>query len=329
MHDGSQQEDASSAGAAEEYTDGVVIRSTGSWYDVMVNDEVIPSKVRGRFRLAEDDVTNPVAVGDRVRVRLSPDNTGMITEIHQRKNKLSRRAAGRRVGREHVIVTNIDCVWTIQSVRLPKPNPGFIDRILVVAEAHEIGAGIIINKTDLIRDAEGGPIEELRELYAGLGYQVVMTSAETGDGLDELRAALTGRTSVLTGPSGVGKSSILNSIEPELGLRTAEVSEKTRKGRHTTTTVSLFPLSKGGYIADTPGIREFGLLDIEPWELSHFFVEFRPHIEECRFPTCTHDHEPGCGVKKAVEDGEISEQRYRSYLNILDSIHLGEKDVGR
>lgn len=329
MDDESQKNDASTVRSTNEYADGVVIRSTGSWYDVMVGDDLIPSKIRGRFRLSEDDVTNPVSVGDRVRVLLNPDETGMITEIYERKNKLSRRAAGRRVGREHIIVTNIDRVWTIQSVRLPNPNPGFIDRVLAVTEAHEIDAGIVLNKIDLLEREDIEEIEELRNLYAGLGYPVLMTSAETGEGLDDLGSALTGRTSVLTGPSGVGKSSILNAIEPDLALRTAEVSSKTRKGRHTTTSVSLFPLSTGGYIVDTPGIREFGLLDIEPWELSHFFVEFGPFIERCRFPTCTHDHEPDCGVKQALEDGEISEQRYRSYLNILDSINLGEKDVGR
>lgn len=329
MPDELRQNDPPSGRPAEEYADGVVIRSTGSWYDVMVGDDLVPAKLRGRFRLSEEDVTNPVSVGDRVRLLLNPDNTGMITEIYERKNKLSRRAAGRRVGREHIIVTNIDRVWMIQSVKLPNPNPGFIDRVLAVAEAHEIDAGIVLNKIDLLEEDDLEDIEELRDLYAGLGYPVMMTSAENGEGLDELRAELTDRTSVLTGPSGVGKSSILNAIEPGLELRTAEVSAKTRKGRHTTTSVSLFPLSRGGYIVDTPGIREFGLLDIEPWELSHFFVEFRPFIEQCRFPTCTHDHEPGCGVKQAVEDGEISEQRYGSYLNILDSINLGEKDVGR
>ena len=329
MPDDVRQNDTPHASSEQEYGEGVVIRSTGSWYDVMVGGEIVPSKIRGKFRLAEDDVTNPIAVGDRVRLRLGADGTGLITEIFERKNKLSRRAAGRRVGREHVIVTNIDRVWTIQSVRLPKPNPGFIDRVLAMAEAHEIDAGLVINKIDLLHRKEEEHIEEIRALYAGLGYPVLMMSAETGEGTEEFREALTGKTSVLTGPSGVGKSSILNVIEPDLGLQTAEVSEKTRKGRHTTTFVSLFPLSGGGFIVDTPGIREFGLVDIEPWELSHFFVEFAPHIEECRFPTCTHDHEPGCGVKEAVESGEISEQRYRSYLNILDSLNLGDRDVGR
>lgn len=320
-------DESTPAGMTEDHVDGVVIRSTGSWYDVMVEDRVIPSKVRGRFRLAEDDVTNPVAVGDRVCLRVGTDKTGFITEIHERKNKLSRRAAGRRAGREHVIVTNIDRVWTIQSIRLPKPNAGFIDRVLVVAKAHDIEAGLIINKMDLATDRR--LVDELYQLYDGLGYPVLLTSAETSEGLDAFRDALANQTSVLTGPSGVGKSSILNSIEPGVELRTSEVSEKTRKGRHTTTYVSLHPLSGGGYIVDTPGIREFGLLDIEPWELSHYFVEMKVHLEKCRFPTCTHDHEPECAVKAAVDAGDIATSRYRSYLNMLGSIQQGDKDVGR
>ncbi len=313
----------------EEHVYGVVMRSTGSWYDVRVGEEVIPSKVRGKFRLQEDDVTNPVAVGDRVTIRLNPDDTGMITEIHERTNQLSRRAAGRRVGREHVIVSNIDFVWIIESIRMPKPNPGFIDRVLVTTEAHDIRAGIVFNKMDLARKRDLARLENLMAVYEPLGYPVLTTSAELGEGVDELRRQLEGRSSVLTGASGVGKSSLLNRIEPELDIKTADVSEKTSKGRHTTTYAALFPLSGGGYLVDTPGIREFGVLNVEPWELSHYFVEFAPHLEWCRFPTCTHDHEPGCGVKAAVENGEISELRYRSYLNILASIQRGDQDVGR
>lgn len=322
-------DDLSSAGAPRSHAEGVVIRSTGLWHDVMVEGEIIPATIRGRFRLAEDDVTNPVSVGDRVLLRLGADGTGLITEIRERKNKLSRRAAGRRVGREHIIATNIDRVWNIQSVRLPKPNTGFIDRVFAVAEAHDIASGLVINKVDLISEKNRRQIAELVGLYERLGFPVLLTSAKTGHGLERYREVLSDRTSVLTGPSGVGKSSILNAIEPGLELKTSEVSEKTRKGRHTTTYVSLYPLSGGGFIVDTPGIREFGILDIEPWELGHYFVEFREHLESCRFPTCTHDHEPECGVKEAVESGAIAESRYRSYLGILDSIKLGERDVGR
>ncbi len=311
------------------FLDGVVIRSTGSWYDVQVDDQVVPSKVRGKFRLEEQEATNPVAVGDRVTLRLNPDETGLITTIHERKNRLSRRAAGRRIGREQVIVANIDMVWIIQAVRLPRPNPGFIDRVLVTTEAHEIEAGLVINKIDLIRKKDRAYLDFLHTLYTDLGYQVLLTSAKTGEGVEVFREALTGQTSVVTGPSGVGKSTLLNVVEPGLDLRTGEVSEKTRKGRHTTAHAALFPLSDGGFVIDTPGIREFGVLYLEPWELSHHFPEFFPHLERCRFPTCTHDHEPGCAVIEAVLDDVITEERYYSYLNILHSIRLGEKDVGR
>ncbi len=314
---------------ADPFLDGVVIRSTGSWYDVQVNDQVVPSKMRGKFRLEEQEATNPLAVGDRVTIRLNPDETGLITTIHERKNRLSRRAAGRRVGREQVIVANIDMVWIIQAVRLPRPNPGFIDRVLVTTEAHEIEAGLVINKIDLIRKKDRAHLDFLHTLYTDLGYQVLLTSAKTGEGVEVFREALTGQTSVVTGPSGVGKSTLLNVVEPGLDLRTGEVSEKTRKGRHTTAHAALFPLSDGGFVVDTPGIREFGVLYLEPWELSHYFPEFLPHLEHCRFPTCTHDHEPGCAVIEAVLDDAITEERYYSYLNILHSIRLGEKDVGR
>jgi ribosome biogenesis GTPase len=311
------------------HREGLVIRSTGSWYDVQVDDQVIPSKVRGKFRLEEQDLTNPVAVGDFVTIRLNKDETGMITEIHPRRNAFTRRAAGRRVGRAHIIAANVDDIWIIQSIRLPRPNPGFIDRVLVMAEAHEIPAGIVFNKLDLLRPKDEDDYCALRDLYAGLGYDVLETSATTGAGVKAFRRALSEHTSVIAGPSGVGKSTLLNAVEPSLDLRTGQVSEKTRKGKHTTTYAALYPLSIGGYVVDTPGIREFGVLDLEDWELAHFFVEFRPYLEQCKFPTCTHDHEPGCAVKEAVDEGEITEQRYRSYLNILDSIHLGKHDVGR
>ena len=313
----------------DEYLRGTVVLSTGSWYHVQVTDRVVSSKVRGKFRLEEQDQKNPVAVGDEVTIRLNPDDTGLITEIHPRRSQLSRRAAGRRVGLEQTIVANIDAVWIVQSVRLPKPNPGFIDRVLVMTEAHELPAGIVFNKIDLIRKKDRANLDFLTDLYSSLGYDVLLTSAETGEGVDVFRKKLVDKTSVVTGPSGVGKSTLLNAIEPDLGLRTGEVSEKTRKGKHTTTNAALFALSEGGFVVDTPGIREYGVINLEPWELSHYFPEFRPYLEHCRFPTCTHDHEPDCAVKEAFLEDEITEERYYSYLNILHSIHLGERDVGR
>ncbi len=309
--------------------EGTVIRATGSWFDVQADGRIIPSRLRGKFRLTGDKTTSPVVVGDRVRLRLNPDGTGLIVDVYPRRNELSRRAAGRHPGLRHVIAANIDFVWIVQAVHLPEPNPGFIDRVLVAAERYQIPAGLIVNKLDLLTDADQPALKELTQRYAVLGYPVLHTSAVTGEGLDALRQALHDRVSVVTGPSGVGKSTLLNALEPNLNLRTAPVSEKTGKGRHTTTYVALYPLSFGGFVVDTPGLREFGVTDLEPVELSHYFVEFRPYISNCHFPDCTHTHEPDCAVRAAVEAGHIDKARYLSYLNILSSLQLGEKDVGR
>lgn len=313
-----------SSGDAPAHVEGLVVRSMGQWLDVQVGDRVVPSRIRGKFRLEEQDVTNPVAVGDHVTLRLNEDDdTGLITDIHERRNKLSRRAAGHRAEREHVIVANIDRAWGVQAVRLPNINPGFIDRFLVMAEIYEIPAGLVFNKVDLMRTTDRDHIESLRALYAELGYPVHMTSATEGTGLEGFREALADKINVVTGPSGVGKSTLLNAVEPGLEISTGAVSEKTSKGTHTTTHAALHALSGGGYVVDTPGIREFGILDLRPDELAFFFVEFLPYLNECRFDDCTHDHEPGCAIKDAVEAGEISERRYESYLNILDSLRSG------
>ena len=312
--------------------EGIVTRSTGSWYDVQVGDETIPSRVRGKFRLQqeENDVTNPVAVGDRVTLRVSEDDqTGFIVDIHERENKLSRRAAGRRAGQEHVIVSNIDAAWAVQAVRMPKLNPGFIDRFLVATELFEVPAGIIMNKVDLLTDDEAEEVRELEQMYEDLGYPVLRTSATEGDGLQALKDELADRVNVIAGPSGAGKSSLLNAIEPGLDVETGEVSDKTQKGRHTTTFAELHPLSFGGYVVDTPGIREFGMLEIHPADLAHFFVEFIDYLDDCKFQDCTHDHEPGCAVKEAVDEGEIHWRRYESYLNILYSLQEGGEGMGR
>ena len=305
---------------------GLVVRSTGSWYEVHTGDgdEPVRARVRGKFRLEALDIdeTNPVSVGDRVAVRMEDDGTGLITEIEPRENQLSRKASGKRgVVREHVIVTNLDRAWCVQATFGPKVNPGFVDRFLVAAETRHIPAGLVINKADLL---EGEPraqeaIAFWQELYEGLGYPVMLTSAETGMGVDAFRAALADRVSVVAGPSGVGKSSLLNAVEPGLGLRTSEIGEKSQKGRHTTTFATLIEAG-GGWVADTPGIREFGLWDLSPQELGGYFVEFRPFLSDCRFPDCTHNHEPGCAVQAAVDDGTITPERYGSYLAMLETV---------
>ena len=306
--------------------DGIVTRSTGSWYDVRVGDRTIPSRLRGKFRLAEQDVTNPVAVGDRVTIRLTDeDDTGLILDIHERHNKLSRRAAGHRTGQEHVMVANVDRAWVVQSVRLPPLNPAFVDRLLVAAAVNEIPVGLIINKVDLMTAEDRPSVLDFHGRYADLGYPVLATSATEGQGLDRLRSALQGQTNVVTGPSGTGKSSLLNALEPGLDVETGEVSTSTRKGTHTTTHAELHSLPFGGYLVDTPGIREFGVREVHPKDLAHFFPDLAPYVNRCRFPDCTHDHEPGCAVKAALERDAIHSARYDSYLRILHSLQEEEK----
>lgn len=308
---------------------GTVWKSTGSWYEVETEEGVVPCKVRGRFRLTHQSETSPIAVGDRVTIQTVGDGTGLITEIHERRNKLVRRAAGRRVGLEHVIVANVDFAWIVQSVLLPKLNPGFVDRFLVMAEVYDIPAGLIVNKTDLVTDRISGAIEFWCSVYESVGYPVVRTSTVSGAGISGLRDAMRGQVTVLAGPSGVGKSSILNEVEPSLDLRVGDVSDKTQKGTHVTTNAAFYRLADGGIVVDTPGLREFGVLDLDPRHLSHYFVEFVPYLHDCKFPNCTHDHEPDCAVVDAVDRGEVSQERWASYLNILESLRLGSKDVGR
>lgn len=301
--------------------EGVVTSSTGSWYDVRVNNRTIPSRLRGKFRLKRGDATNPIAVGDRVSVRVNEeDQTGLITDIHERTNKLSRRAAGPRAGQEHVLVANIDRVWSVQAVRLPRLSPRFVDRLLVAAAVHDIPAGIVINKIDLLTEEDKPAVMDFHLRYADMGYPVLVTSATEGDGLDQLQEAFSDRVNAITGPSGTGKSTLLNALEPGLEIRTAQVSTKTRKGTHTTTHAELHALSNGGYVVDTPGIREFGVRDVHPNDLGHFFPDLDPYVNECQFPDCTHDHEPGCAVKSAVDRDDIHLERYRSYLKILESL---------
>lgn len=303
------------------HREGVVTRSTGSWYDVQVGDRTIPSRARGKFRLTKQDVTNPVAVGDRVTIRLSEeDETGLIMNIHERRNKLSRRAAGHRTGEEHIMVANVDRAWIVQAVRLPSLNPAFVDRVLVASAVHDIPAGIIINKMDLMTDELRSEVMDFHLRYADLGYPVLTTSATVPWGLERLRRALQDHVSVITGPSGTGKSSLLNALEPGLDVETGEVSTSTEKGTHTTTHAELHPLSAGGYVVDTPGIREFGVREVHPKDLGHFFPDLAPYVNECKFHDCTHDHEPGCAVKAATEQNAIHRSRYGSYLRILQSL---------
>ena len=307
---------------------GVIVKSTGSHYEVQVGNRVVRARMRGRFRLSRKGETNPVAVGDRVFVNIQ-DDEATVEQIEPRRNRLVRRAAGRRVGIEHVLVANVDFAWAVQSTLLPKLNPGFVDRFLVMAKREGIPAGVIINKSDLMTDTIRDAVDYWRRLYSSLGYPVIYTSTHSSDGIEQLRQLLAGKTTVFSGPSGVGKSSLINAMDPTLDVRTGAVSEKTKKGRHITTNATLYVLSHGGRLVDTPGLREFGVIDVEPWELGHYFVEFEPYIHKCRFPNCTHDHEPDCAVVSAMECGDIPDVRWASYLGILASIQPGNADIGR
>ena len=298
---------------------GRVIQSTGKWYKVSVDGEVIDCRLPGKFRLDKKEVTNPVAVGDYVDIVTGSDGTGGIEKIYERENYIPRQATHGRRG-EQILAANIDLAWVVQSVRQPKINLGFIDRFLVTCEAYEIPAGIIFNKMDLARGNDLEFVEDVSELYISLGYRTVLTSIKDPEMMQTLKSEVRGITSVFIGPSGAGKTSILNEIEPGINLRIGEVSSYSQKGKHTTTFAQLVPLTEGGYIVDTPGIRELGLVQIEKAELSLYFPEMIEPRRNCKFYNCTHYHEPGCGVVQAYEQGEIDPDRYNSYLNILESL---------
>lgn len=298
---------------------GLVTQSTGKWYKVDVNNEIIDCRLRGKFRLREDEVTNPVAVGDVVDISIAEDGTGTIVHIHDRKNYIPRQATHGRRG-EQILAANIDMGWVVTSIRQPKLKTGFIDRFLVICEAYYITPGIIINKTDLAKNSDNQLIAELENLYEKLGYSLLVTSINKPDSLSRLKDELSDRTSVFVGPSGVGKTSLLNAIDPELNLSIGAISSYSNKGKHTTTYARLIKLNEGGFIVDTPGIRELGLVNIEPYELSLFYPEMADYRDRCKFYNCTHSHEPGCKVAEAFENGKIHPERYNSYLNILESL---------
>jgi ribosome biogenesis GTPase len=263
-----------------------------------------------------------VAVGDVVRFAEAEGGTGSIVEVLPRRNRLARRAAGPHHPFEQVIVANLDQVVPVFAAADPPPHWNLLDRYLVSAEAVEIPASICITKVDLALGRDGSIEAELRaavEDYRRIGYDVVLASAVTGEGIEELRQVLAGRISALLGKSGVGKSSLLNALQPGLGLRVNEISQATGKGKHTTTHLEMFPLEPGGRVVDTPGVREFGLWDVNPDDLALFFPEMRPFVGRCRFGLdCRHDEEPGCAIRKAVMDGKISPRRYQSYCRLKD-----------
>ncbi len=299
---------------------GLVIKNTGSWVTVRLDDGggIVNCKMRGVLRLKGMRCTNPVAVGDIVQVDEKGCEAPVVAAIEPRKNYIIRRASN--LSKEfQIIAANLDQAVLVVTLTNPVTSTTFIDRFLATAEAYQVPAAIAFNKVDLLVTEElRGQLEELKAIYESVGYPVIAMSAATGEGADDLRALLNGKMSLLSGNSGVGKSSIINLLVPDAHVKVGDVSHTHHKGMHTTTFSELLDLPNGGAIIDTPGVKAFGTIDFERAEVAHYFPEIFKISSDCRFNNCTHTHEPGCAVLAAVEQGEISQSRYTSYLSILD-----------
>ena len=293
---------------------GTVVRATGSWYDVLRDGVPVRCRIRGRLRLKGVRSTNPVVVGDEVRCEEDENGDHVIVDIVPRRNYVIRRASN--LSKEsHIIAANIDRALLMVTLRQPETPPEFVDRFLVTCEAYKIPVVILLSKIDL-QDAEA--VAAFRAVYEGAGYEVLEVSATDGAGVERVRELLAGCRTLVSGNSGVGKSTLIRTIDSTLDIRTGEISESHHKGRHTTTFSTMYPLAGGGAVIDTPGIKGFGLIDIDDAELWHYFPEMMRTAPGCRFYNCTHTHEPGCAVIEAVRSGDISLARYESYLKILD-----------
>ncbi|HWB64395.1 MAG TPA: ribosome small subunit-dependent GTPase A [Chitinophagales bacterium] len=299
---------------------GTVIKSTGSWYEVRAeNSDIIKCRLKGVFRLDEskEKDSNPVAVGDKVDIEKGDaDDTWVINKIEPRHNYIVR-SSPKHKGARQIIAANLDQVLLVVTMANPRTSTGFIDRFLLTAEAYHIPTIIVFNKQDMVDKKAQKKQDYVHDIYSSIGYETLFTSALKKQGLDELKELLKDKTTLLAGHSGVGKSTLLNALQPHLNLRTESISKITGKGMHTTTFAEMHPLDFGGDIIDTPGIREFGIKDFRPEEISHYYVEMREVLNNCKFNNCTHENEPGCAVRKAYEEGKISEERYANYLTIL------------
>jgi ribosome biogenesis GTPase len=299
-----------------------VYKSTGSWYTV--KDEAGQwhnARMKGVFKIDNITSTNPVAVGDEVEVEVEDqtENTAIITAIHPRRNYINRQSP-RMKHQHHIVASNLDQSLLVATLKEPRTSQGFIDRFLVASEMFHVKPLIAFNKSDLFRKKEEEKFAEMKAMYEAVGYPVFLTSTKENTGIDELKEFLRNKTTLISGHSGVGKSSLLNVIFPEMNLKTGAISGWSGKGQHTTTFAEMYDLAGGGRIIDTPGMREFGLVDISKQEVSHYFPEMRERLSHCQFNNCLHFNEPGCAIKQAVADGEISEDRYVSYVNMMDSI---------
>ena len=298
---------------------GLVVKNTGSWYTVRTDDgQLLDCKVKGNFRLKGIRTTNPVAVGDRVEV----NEEGWIVNIEDRRNYIIRKSINLSK-QSHIIAANVDQAFLIVTVANPQTSTTFIDRFLASAEAYRVPVVLIFNKTDLL-DVDALRYQQaVVNLYETIGYECRQISAETGEGVDELHAMLEGKITLLSGNSGVGKSTLINRLVPGANLRTAEISDAHNTGMHTTTFSEMISLDSG-YLIDTPGIKGFGTFDMEPEEITSYFKDIFHFSKDCRFSNCTHTHEPGCAVLKAVEEHYIAESRYQSYLSMLDDKEEGK-----
>lgn len=301
---------------------GLVYKSTGSWYQIQTADgQRFDGRLKGKFKIDEITSTNPIAVGDEVEFEReeSGEEKVIITELYPRKNHVNRVSpANKRL--QHIIASNLDQSLLVATLKDPKTSLGFIDRFLVTCEAYHIPAILLFNKADIYGEKEMREYERRKEIYEQIGYTVLLSSVKNGLGIQELQKILHDKTTLISGHSGVGKSSIINAILVGANLRTQEVSEWSGKGVHTTTFAEMYDLPEGGRIIDTPGMREFALVDMERQELSHYFPEMRELIHGCQFNNCLHYNEPGCAIKQAVIDGDIHEDRYVSYCTLLDSL---------
>ena len=297
---------------------GLVIKNTGSWYSVKTDTgKVVECKIKGNFRLKGIRSTNPVAVGDNVEIALNSEGTAFITHIEERRNYIIRKSQNLSK-QSHILAANVDQAFLIVTVNYPQTSTTFIDRFLASAEAYSVPVVLGFNKCDILSDDERHYQQSMIHLYETIGYECREVSATTGEGVDGLHALLKGKITLLSGNSGVGKSTLINKILPEANLRTAEISDAHNTGMHTTTFSEMLELPEGGYIIDTPGIKGFGTFNMEPEELTSYFPEIFHFSKGCKFSNCTHTHEPGCAVLKAIDDHFIAQSRYQSYLNMLE-----------
>jgi ribosome biogenesis GTPase len=303
---------------------GMVIRNTGSWY-LVINDqgEQVECKIKGNLRLQDIKSTNPIAVGDKVEYIMNQDGSGVISSIHERRNYLIRKSSNLSK-QSHILAANLDLALLVATINYPETSTVFIDRFFASAEAYSIPAVLVINKMDLYSDDEKAFALAIKDLYEYIGYTVILTSALHAGDNNELDELLSGKITLISGNSGVGKSTLINTLMPEAAAKTGSISSYHKKGMHTTTFSEMYALKNGGWLIDTPGIKGFGTVDMKADEISHYFREIFKTSSKCRFANCTHVHEPGCAVLEAVNNHRISNSRYLSYISILSDFETGK-----